>query len=221
MLDAEKKAIVYKLNKLLKSYFGEAKITRQPDPLDQLILTILSQNTSDHNRDLAFAELKRRYPDWEQAAGAKPDDLAHAIRAGGLANQKSYNILNILKWLKTTHNEYSLNWLEKLPLEEAITQLTGFKGVGVKTAAVVLCFCFKAEVFPVDVHIHRICRRLRLVPESASAEKTHYLMQPLIPEGEALSLHLNMLKLGRIFCRPRNPNCKDCPVQEICPSAIK
>lgn len=197
-------------------HFGKPDKNAPEDPVDMLILTVLSQSTSDHNRDLAFADLKCRYPTWEEAASASPEDLAKAIRSGGLANQKAKRILDILAWLKANKGGYTLDWVNGIPAEQTISELTSLNGIGVKTVAVLLCFSFDVDIFPVDVHVHRICKRLGLVPEKASAEKTHHLMQPLVPEGRSGDFHLNLLKLGRSFCRPTNPDCENCPVSGVC-----
>ncbi len=216
--DADAKAAAREADCLLRERFGEPEKLVPRDPLDTLILTILSQNTSDHNRDLAYREFKRCFPDWEGAAGASPEEIAAAIRSGGLAEQKARSILAILDWVKRSAGDYSLDWIGGLSEEEAISKLTSLKGVGIKTAAVLLCFAFGRDIFPVDVHVHRICRRLGLVSANASAEKTHHLMQPLVSAGRARSFHLNLLKLGRSLCRPSNPGCADCPLLKICPA---
>jgi endonuclease-3 len=204
-------------DRLLNSHFGEPVVKSKYSALDTLILTVLSQSTSDHNRDIAFAELKRRFPKWDLVVNAPSEAIAEAIHSGGLSKQKSLRIQDILRWVKVKSCDYNLDWLRELPLEESLAELTALKGVGIKTAAVVMAFAFKANIFPVDVHIHRICKRWKLVPNNASAERTHYLMQPLIPPGRALPLHLNMLKLGRKQCRPSKPDCEHCPVNLICP----
>ena len=214
---ALKRAFISEADRLLKIRFGDPSIKKQSGPLDTLIITILSQSTSDHNRDLAFSELKRRFPTWKQAAEASESEIADAIRSGGLANQKSRRIKDILSWVWKKSGEYSLDWLEDYTLNEAIEILTALKGVGIKTAAVVMCFAFDAEIFPVDVHIHRICRRLGLAPIKTAAEKTHRLMQPLISPGRCKAFHLNLLILGRRICRPSNPSCEECPLSGICP----
>ena len=208
-------------NDKLEKHFGEPEKKTHSDSLNVLILTVLSQSTSDHNRDLAFAELKRLYPTWEAVASASWQDLAKAIKSGGLANQKAKRILDILAWLKDHKGGYNLDWIRDISTEEAVDELTSLKGVGIKTAAVLLCFSFDAVIFPVDVHIHRICRRLGFVPEKASAEKTHHLMQPLVPAAIVKSFHLNLLKLGRTFCRPTNPDCESCPINDICEYYMK
>ena len=212
-----KKILTLEADRLLSEIFGEPAKNPPVNPLNSLIITILSQSTSDRNRDIAYRSLKNRFPGWEDAARASACDIAEAIHCGGLANQKAQRIKDILDWVKSAAGEYSLDWLADLPRDEAIDALTSLKGVGIKTAAVVLCFAFDEDIFPVDVHIHRICRRLGLVSSKASAEKTHHLMQPLIPSGRARSFHLNLLKLGRAFCRPTKPDCPGCPLLKICP----
>ena len=215
-----KRIFLQKVDFLLTNRFGNPSPARK-DPVHELILTILSQNTSDHNRDLAFNKLMNRWPSWDEIAHAAPEEIEDAIRSGGLAYQKSHRIKEILYWIKSQSGEYKLDWLDSLPLKEALERLTALKGVGIKTASVLMCFSFDAPVFPVDVHVHRICRRLNLSPEKGTAETTHFYLQPLIPENRWKELHLNMLQLGRSDCRPSKPDCPACPLTKICPSGGK
>ncbi len=215
---AQKRRLVFEVDRRLYQYFGDPQFQRR-EPLHELILTILSQNTSDHNRDMAFRRFKAEFPTWEDAASASADKIEASIRSGGLAKQKSLRIKEILNWVNEQSGEYSLDWLKDFPWETAMVKLISINGVGIKTAAVVMCFGFNAPVFPVDVHIHRICRRLNLAPNNGTPEKTHWYMQPLIPQGRWKELHLNMLKLGRQFCRPASPLCIQCPISNICPSS--
>lgn len=212
----EKRAFLVRIDTRLTAQYGDPAPVPK-DPVHELILTVLSQNTSDHNRDIAFNSLKKKYPSWESAAKASAAEIENAIRSGGLAQQKSKRIVEILRWIKTQSGGYNLDWLGDLPLEQALSKLTALKGVGIKTASVVMCFSFDAPVFPVDVHVHRICRRLELSPPKGTAETTHYFLQPLIPDGRWKQLHLNLLKLGRTVCRPANPDCPHCPLSDICP----
>ena len=215
----QKRTLLRKVDSLLSRQFGDSSPNRK-NPVHELILTILSQNTSDHNRDLAFNHLLKRFPAWDEIAQAAPEEIEDAIRSGGLANQKSRRIKEILSWIESQSGEYNLDWLDNIPLENALDKLTSLKGIGIKTASVLMCFSFDAPVFPVDVHVHRICRRLGLAPEKGTAENTHFYMQPLIPENRWKELHLNMLKLGRSFCRPSKPDCQNCPLYRLCPSGI-
>ena len=211
-----KRTFLHEVDALLTEEYGDPA-PKPKEPVHELILTVLSQNTSDSNRDRAFKSLTEKYNGWESIARASATEIEKAIRSGGLAGQKSKRIIEILNWIKQQSGSYSLDWLGAMPLDEALDKLTALKGVGVKTASVVMCFSFDAPVFPVDVHVHRISRRLELSPAKGTAEITHYCMQPLIPDDRWKELHLNMLKLGRTYCRPTNPDCGNCPLFGICP----
>lgn len=200
----------------LEVRFGEEKWQPGRDPLDSLILTILSQNTSDLNRDRAYERLRQRFPTWEDVLAADVREVEEALRPGGLAQQKSQRIQEILRWVKQTQGRMSLDVICDLSVEEAIDLLTRLPGVGVKTVAVVLAFACGKDVFPVDTHVHRICRRLGFVPRNATAEKTFYLMEQIVPAGKKFSFHINLLRHGRTICKAQNPRCWDCPVFEFC-----
>ncbi len=204
----------------LEEAFGEPRWRSGDTLLDTLILTVLSQSTNDRNRDQAFARLRQAFPDWEAVSRATAVHIAEAIRPAGLANQKSVRIRDILRWIHATYGTFDLDFLcdqDPHAVREAFLQL---KGVGIKTISVVLMVSCGADVFPVDTHVHRICRRLGLVPQKVSAEKTHALMQPLVPRGKSYSLHMNLLKLGRTICQARKPRCAECPVALWCPSSL-
>ncbi|MBN1348705.1 endonuclease III [candidate division KSB1 bacterium] len=200
----------------LEERFGVPENKKKRDPLDSFVLTMLSQSTSDHNRDLAYNRLKARFASWEEVCDADPKEIADAIRPGGLANQKSVRIKAFLAWIQESYGELNLDFLCKMQSEEAIDIFTKRKGIGIKTISVVLLFSCDKEIFPVDTHVHRICKRLGLVSANATAEKTHWEMQPLVPDGKALSLHINLLRLGRSLCRSRNPKCVECPLHDDC-----
>lgn len=201
---------------LLEERYGVPRRKEVIPPLDCLILTVLSQSTSDLNRDRAFASLKKAFPTWQCVMEANVGDVEKAIRVGGLSNQKSARIQEILRWVKERFGELSLDCLKRMKPVEAIDTFTQVKGIGVKTVSVVLLFSCGKDVFPVDTHVHRICKRLNLVPQSASAEKTHLLMASLVPKGKAYSFHVNLLKLGRQICRPSKPGCDICSLGKLC-----
>ncbi|MCK5328305.1 MAG: endonuclease III [Candidatus Latescibacteria bacterium] len=200
----------------MEERFGVPKWAGPSDPLDALIQTILSQNTSDTNSGRAYERLKSRFPTWEEANAADVREIADAIRSGGLANLKSERIKGVLAWLEKTRGTLDLDFIRDRKPDEAIRILGSLKGVGIKTISVVLMFACGAEIFPVDTHIHRITRRLGLAPENASAEKVHEVMQELVPQGKAYSFHMNLLKFGRTMCHARNPRCEQCPLTEEC-----
>ncbi|MFQ6091386.1 MAG: endonuclease III domain-containing protein [bacterium] len=211
----DRRKITY-ISRALERRFGNPKWEGPSDPLDSLIKTILSQNTNDRNRDRAYSQLRERFPTWEEVLAAKTEKIAEAIRVGGLANQKSARIKAILAWLKREYGQLSLDFIKDMDFDRALETLGPLKGVGVKSLAVVLMFACGQDVFPVDTHVHRVCRRLGLVPMKATAEKTFHLMRDLVPEGRSFSLHLNMIALGRQICRPQDPKCWQCPIARYC-----
>ncbi len=207
---------VVSIIKSLEDHFGIPERKSNLDPLSNLILTVLSQNTNDKNRDQAYQRLKEKFPTWEKVMQADVKKIEQAIRPGGLAGQKSERIKNILKWIHREYGSLNLDSLCMMKPEEAIEKFCQLKGIGVKTISVVLMFSCGIEIFPVDTHVHRICRLLGLVPKNANAEKTFWSMKPLVPEGKSFSLHINFLKLGRTICLARRPRCEQCPINQYC-----
>jgi endonuclease-3 len=185
-------------------------------PLDELVSTILSQNTNDINRDRAFAALKAKFPTWEDVRDSQPDLVIEAIRPAGLANQKGPRIQTVLKEITSMRGELDLSFLDELPVDEARQWLLQFRGVGPKTAAIVLQFSLGKPAFPVDTHIYRVTGRLGIRPTSMSAERAHeYLEKLLTPDGY-YPAHLNLIRLGREICHARRPSCPQCPVNDLC-----
>lgn len=192
------------------------------DLLGQLVRTILSQNTTDVNSRRAFEALAERFSDgrdgidWTAVAGADRVVLERTIRIAGLAGQKATWIRGALAWARERHGAYTLGDICEADPDDALDRLTEIKGVGVKTAAILLCFSCGADLFAVDTHVNRVCRRLGLVDASASAEKTFREMRDRVPEGRAYELHRNMVRFGRERCRARKPRCPDCPLRSRC-----
>lgn len=210
---------VQQVTEKLETAFGIPRWQGQGNPLDSLVLTILSQSTNDRNRDAAYRQLVKQFPDWEMVMNAPAEQIAQAIRTAGLSNQKSVNIQEALRWIYSTWHSFDLSFICDMEPQQVIDTFMQLKGVGIKTISVVLMVACGVDIFPVDTHVHRICKRLALVPEKAGAEKTHHLMQPLVPKGKAWSLHMNFLKLGRTICKAQKPACDKCPLCELCPSA--
>ncbi len=186
------------------------------DPLDELILTILSQNTNDRNRDLAFRRLRERFPTWEAVRDAPLDAVIEAIRPAGLAQTKAPRIQEVLRTITAREGRLSLDFLRTMPLEEARTWLTSLKGVGPKTAAIVLLFSLGRPAFPVDTHVHRVSKRLGLIPPHTSREAAHRALEAIIPPERYLPFHLALIEHGRALCRARNPRCDLCPLRDLC-----
>lgn len=205
---------VRKVSRLLEMSLGRPLRPNQMDPIGGLVLAILSQNTNDRNRDRAFGRLRERYGSWEEVALASPSEVEEAIRPAGLSKVKSERIINCLRTLKG--GDGTLDSLKGMSLEEAEGFLTSIPGIGLKTARCVLLFQLGLPAFPVDTHIMRVSKRLGWIPEKASARKAHEILQNSIPHDLVLDLHINMIRLGRTLCRPRNPRCGQCPLLEEC-----
>jgi endonuclease-3 len=202
---------------ILERTMGVPQRENPLNPLDNLMLTILSQNTNDRNRDVAYQRLRSRFPAWENVLNAEVKDIAEAIRPAGLANQKSQRIRDILWWIQDHYGQLSLDFLCRLNPQDVMETFCQLKGIGIKTIAVVLMFSCGVDIFPVDTHVHRLCRRIGLVPsDTKSPEKTFALMQNNVPHGKAFSLHINLIMHGRTICKARKPLCGQCPLTAIC-----
>ncbi|MCJ7546174.1 MAG: endonuclease III [Deltaproteobacteria bacterium] len=214
--DEEKRLVLQKVAEVLIKAYGVPGQGPLDDPLEVLIRTVLSQNTTDRNRDLAYEGLRTRFPRWEELLEADPTEIAEAIKVGGLARQKSARIKEILRWVHDRWGAMTIARLCEIGTEEARGILLGLKGVGLKTANCVLAFGCGRAVFPVDTHILRITKRLGLIPAQATAEKAHGLLAELVLEGMAIPLHLNLIRYGKEICKARRPHCSRCLFPELC-----
>lgn len=213
-MDPKTKAL--RTHRRLLDVFGEP-VWRNPLPaIDELVSTILSQNTNDVNRDRAFEALVARYPTWEAVRDAPEDDVVEAIRVAGLANQKGPNIQTVLRAITEQVGELDLAFLNGYSAADARDWLLQFKGVGPKTAAIVVQFALGKPAFPVDTHVHRVTGRLGLRPEKMSAEKAHGHLADLFPPDSYYAAHLNIIRLGREICKARKPDCPACPLNTFC-----
>jgi endonuclease III len=204
----------------LEARFGPLEPPRAADPLDELVLTVLSQHTSDLNADRAFAALRLAFPDgWRHVCGASNDEVADAIRGGGLANSKAPRIRAILREVRQREGTFDLSRLRTMSDDDVRTYLMSLPGVGPKTAAVVMSFSLRRDTLPVDTHVHRVTKRLGLVPERASAERADRLLHDLVPAGLRTPLHVGFIRLGREICKAPVPRCRECPLRTGCPSA--
>lgn len=190
---------------------------RGPLPaIDELVSTILSQNTNDLNRDRAFTALRDALPTWELVRDAPTELVIDAIRPAGLANQKGPRIQETLRSITAQRGSLDLSFLSQLSVEEARQWLLQFKGVGPKTVAIVLLFSLGMPAFPVDTHIYRVSGRIGLRPANMSVEDTHPHLEKLFPVDLYGTAHLNLIRLGRQICQARKPNCSACPIQHLC-----
>ena len=210
------RAKIQKALEALGAFYGELEWRRRLDPLSELILTILSQHTSDANSFRAFDEMRRRFPIWEEVRDAPVDELADSIRSGGLANVKAPRIQEVLRQIGDERGELNLDFLHGMEPGEARAWLSGFKGVGPKTAACVLMFACGMPVLPVDTHVYRVSRRLGLIDERASAEKAHVLLEEMLSPDQRYPFHVYAITHGRQVCKAQRPLCEACVVREWC-----
>jgi len=185
--------------------------------LDVLVDTILSQNTSNTNSDAGYRILRRTFPTWTRVMNANVDDVERAIRISGLSRQKAPRIQAILRQIKAAHGKLDLQFFDSLDEQAAYGYLTKFKGVGPKTANCVLLFAFGKPLFPVDTHIHRISRRLKLIGPKATAEQAHDLLKPMIAPQDRYEMHVLLIEHGRKTCRAIHPKCAECVLLDLCP----
>lgn len=200
----------------LRELFGYPTWRRAYPPVDELIDCILSQSTTDANRDRAFAALRAAFPTWEAVRDAPEAEVIAAIKPAGLSNQKGPRIQAVLREITAQRGEINIDFLGDLPIEEAKAWLTAMHGVGPKTAAIVLCFAFNRPAFPVDTHVHRVGQRIGFLPEGISADKAHDVMEAIIPPEDYYAFHLNLIRLGREICNARSPHCERCPLTTSC-----
>ena len=197
-------------------------------PIAELILTVLSQSTNDRNRDVAYLALRERFEDWAAIRDAPVDQIEEAIRSGGISKIKSARIKDILTQITATSPGngagaagagLSLDWLSELTVPDAQDYLISLPGVGRKTAACVLLFALGMRDVPVDTHVSRVGMRLELLRPGAPFEELHDTMLAITPPGQELELHLNLLRHGRRTCHARKPDCHNCALRRMCPSA--
>ncbi|MCC6166466.1 MAG: endonuclease III [Caldilineaceae bacterium] len=201
----------------LNALFGRPEWTGGGDPVNELIGTILSANTTDVNSSRAFDQLKAAFgDDWEAVRAAPLEAIKTAIRPAGMYNQKAPHIVAALTRLHEIEGRYSLDRLATMEVSEALAYLTAFPGVGHKTASIVLLFCFNRGAFPVDTHIQRISQRLGIGGRTDSAEKIKRIWESLMPPETYYPLHLNLIRHGREICQARVPKCEICPLQPVC-----
>jgi endonuclease III len=201
---------------LLDACYGRRELQPHNPPLDELVLTILSQNTNSRNCAQAFDGLRRRFPSWDEVLSAGEREIAEAIHVGGLSTIKAGRIKSILREIADAQGRLDLSWLAGEDTQKALDYLLAFHGVGRKTAACVLLFSLGRPVLPVDTHVHRVSIRLGLIGPKVSAEEAHDLLQRSVPEDRIYSFHVNMISHGRAVCVAGTPKCDICTLTEVC-----
>ncbi|TAM78941.1 MAG: endonuclease III [Chloroflexota bacterium] len=200
----------------LEAMYGRPHWEPRPDPVGQLVVTILSQHTSDANADRAFAALQARYPTWAAVEDAPLDELIDTIRGGGLAPQKAPRIQATLHHIREARGDYALDFLARLPPLEARAWLTAIPGVGPKTASVVLLFCFGLPLMPIDTHVERVTRRIGILRPQDSLVAAHDRILGDIAPEQVFGAHVNLITHGRRTCHPRDPACGRCLIAPRC-----
>ena len=205
---------------LLEREYGPRRWQADRDPIDVLIETILSQNTSDANSGRAFASLKASFDSWEVVASAPAEHIAQAIKSGGLSQIKAVRIKQVLEQIEKEQGRISLDSLKSMHMAEAEDYLMRLPGVGHKTASCVLLFSLGKPSLPVDTHVFRVAKRLGLIDSKVSTEKAHSLLQEQIPHSKVYQFHIHMIEHGRQICHARQPRCDRCILRSICPSSL-
>jgi endonuclease III len=212
----DRKALASEVYGRLSAAYGEPNWRSHFLPMEELVLTFLSQNTSDVNSGRAFDALRARYPTWQSVLDAPTAELAETIRSGGLAQQKAPRIQSALRRILRERGEFSIDFLADLTTDEAMRWLTSFDGIGHKTASIVLLFCFGKAAFPVDTHVGRVTRRVGLAGAKETEEKIKATWELLVPAEWYYPLHLNLIRHGRQVCRARAPDCPACVLNTFC-----
>ncbi len=195
---------------------GKPDRQRKLDPISQMVSTIISQNTNDALRDQAYDALRGRFPTWEQVRDAPTEQVIDAIKIAGLGQQKGARIQEALRRITQERGELSLEFLHGLSVDEAKAWLTASRGIGPKTAAIILLFALDMPAFPVDTHVHRVSKRLGLIASNTSREKAHALLEAQMPPQTYYDFHLNLIRHGRQICQARRPRCERCALRDLC-----
>ncbi len=212
---------------LLDAAYGTLPWRPHGDPMAELVLTLLSQNTSDTNSGRAFIRLLDAFPDWHSILDADVKAIERAIQPGGLAPTKAPRLQAMLREIYSRRAQagarpggsFDLSFLKEMPMDDARAWLRSLPGVGPKTVACVLLFALGRPALPVDTHVHRVAMRLGLVPEKTSAERAHELLEAMLHPEQVYPFHIQLIKHGRRTCTAQRPKCPQCPLRQGCPSA--
>ena len=216
-VDAQDKAI--KIYNILLDHYGERPLKPpRRDPMTELIMTILSQRTTEANEALAFKRMWEHYGSWEAIRDADIDKLTELVSPSTFPEAKADNIKATLKQIIDEQGSASIDFLEDLSVEEGLKWLLSLPGVGIKTASLVLLFNFSKKVIPVDTHVHRVSLRTGLLPQKTSASKAHQLLLDILPDDPHIlfNFHVTCLRHGQKLCTWSDPKCSQCPIKHLC-----
>jgi endonuclease III len=213
-------SVVREVYRRLSKRFGPLTPPVGRDPIDELILTVLSQNTSDVNRDRAYLAMRERYPTWDALSEADPRELAETIRPGGLSATKAPRIVAILREIREREGgSLDLSWMRRASSKRVGDYLLSLPGVGPKTAACVLAFSLGRPALPVDTHVYRVSQRLGFYDRRTDAAGAHRVLELAVPARLRVRMHVGLIRLGRAICHPGRPACERCPLIDLCPTA--
>ena len=218
MAGRRKRASASDVMEYLGPVYGPVEWEPRYNPAEELVYTILSQHTSDVNSERAFGNLMGRFDDLDAIADASQEEIEEAIRSGGLAQQKSVRIKEVLNIVRDELGSFDLSFLGEMELEEAKAWLKRLPGIGPKTAAIILCFSMGMPAMPVDTHIHRVSQRLRLIGPKVSADKAHDILESKVPPEDVFPFHMYLIRHGRQVCKAQRPRCGECVLAWGCPS---
>ena len=204
------------VHRRLVQVLGEPPRHGHLDPVSELVCTIISQNTNDNLRDQAYHTLRQRFPTWEEMRDAPVQEVVEAIKIAGLGQTKAPRMQQALRRITAERGKLELDFLREMSLEDAKAWLKAMNGIGPKTAAIILLFSLGMPAFPVDTHVHRVSRRLGLIPPKASREKAHELLEAMLPPETYYAFHLNLIRHGRETCAARKPRCELCTLRDVC-----
>jgi endonuclease III len=203
--------------RLLKTH-GEHPLIPRREPMHELISTILSHRTTQSNEDKAYKNMWTRFDSWEAIRDAPVDELTKALEPANFPEVKAPYIKEALTRIYAARGEPSLDFLRDMPVNEALEWLMDLPGVGIKTASLVLLFCFAMPVMPVDSHVHRVTQRIGLIGPKVTPNAAHVQLLALLPPDPHVlfNFHINCLRHGQKICIWGTPRCEKCPLTDLC-----
>ena len=207
---------IRRISSLLGKAYGRPGALRKTDPVDELVRTVLSQNTSDVNSLRAFSVLKDSFKSWNSLLEEDARHIAVLIKHAGLANIKARRLKNILTEIKRREGKISLTSLKRMSVKDTLAYLQSMKGVGPKTAACVALFSFGKPAMPVDTHIFRVTKRLGLIHKDTDIVEAHETLSGIVPKGLIYEFHLGIIEHGRRTCKALHPRCGECVLYKLC-----
>jgi endonuclease-3 len=203
---------------LLVAHYGARPLVPRRQPMHELISTILSHRTTQKNEAIAYDRMWKKFGSWEAIRDAPLPELTEAIAPSNFPEVKAPYIKDALTKIIAERGEANIDFLADLSPDEGLAWLMSLRGVGIKTASLVLLFCFAKPVLPVDTHVHRVSQRVGLIPPKATADAAHHMLLALFPPDPYIlyNFHIAGLKHGQQLCIWGDPRCEPCPLKALC-----